>query len=108
MGVFEKYVDAWDTKDEDAMNAITHEDFMYLTLDSLVAKSGLFREFRKGWSGRTWSNNDFKLIIETEDIMVMTFSEMDENGKKAFRTEVCLLEDGKIWRSSSKAVLVQQ
>ena len=38
----------------------------------------------------------------------MTFSEMDENGKKAFRTEVCLLEDGKIWRSSSKAVLVQQ
>ena len=108
MGVFEKYVESWDTKDEEAMSAITHEDYMYLTLDSLVARSGLFREFREGWSGRSWANNDFNLVIETDDIMVMTFFEMDENGKKAFRTESCLLQDGKIWRSSSKAVTIQQ
>ena len=108
MGVFEKYVAAWETKDEDAMSAITHEEYMYLTTDSLVARSGLFREFRKGWSGRSLTNTDFKLVIETEDIMVMTFFEMDENGNKDFRTEACLLEDGKIWRSSSKAVPSEQ
>jgi hypothetical protein len=106
MSVFEKYVSAWNAQDVDAMIAITHEDYMYLTLDSLVARSGLFREFRNGWSGRSWANSDFKLVIETEDVMVITFSEMDENGKKAFRTETCLLQDGKIWRSASKAVPV--
>lgn len=107
MGVFEKYVAAWDAKDEHAMSAITHDDYMYLTTDSLVARSGLFRDFRNAWAGRSWENTDFKLIIETVDIMVMTFSEMDENGKKDFRTEACLLEDGKIWRSASKAVPVE-
>ena len=106
MSVFEKYVSAWNTQDVDAMIAITHEDYVYLTLDSLVARSGLFREFRNGWSGRSWANRDFNLVIETEDVMVITFFEMDENGKKAFRTESCLLEDGKIWRSASKAVPV--
>ena len=108
MGVFEKYVEAWESKDEDGMSAITHEDYMYLTLDSLVARSGLFREFKEGWSGRSWANNDFNLVIETDDILVMTFFEMDENGQKAFRTESCLLENGKIWRSSSKAVRITQ
>ena len=106
MSVFEKYVSAWNAQDVGAMIAITHEDYVYLTLDSLVARSGLFREFRNGWSGRSWANRDFNLVIETEDVMVMTFFEMDENGKKAFRTESCLLEDGKIWRSASKAVPV--
>lgn len=106
MSVFEKYVSAWNAQDVDAMIAITHEDYVYLTLDSLVARSGLFREFRNGWSGRSWANRDFNLVIETEDVMVITFFEMDENGKKAFRTESCLLEDGKIWRSASKAVPV--
>ena len=106
MSVFEKYVSAWNAQDVDAMIALTHEDYVYLTVDSLVARSGLFREFRNGWSGRSWANRDFNLVIETEDVMVITFFEMDENGKKAFRTEACLLEDGKIWRSASKAVPV--
>ena len=61
-----KIVRAWINQDEDAMIASTSEDYMYLYPDGFVTRDDLIGKFKKAWAGKSWSDTDFRLLLETK------------------------------------------
>lgn len=103
MKLFDRWLQAWKTRDYDTIAALYHEDFIFLEPTSMLTREefldGIFEQL---------SNPNFEISWEClhEDATSIILKWRETHGEGVFENHLGLsfIEDGKFWRSIVKDV----